>query len=107
MAAVRCAGTVRLTNNRIAGTAVRKGGLPNFGVWALPGAKVEMTSNTVSGWRHALFGDGASVTASGNAVQDAVQAAFRIRDAAGAVKVEGNRVSGADVKELLLDPGVK
>lgn len=107
VAAVRCAGTVRLTNNRIEGTAVRKGGPPNFGVWALPGAKVEMTGNTVSGWRHALFGDGASVTASGNTVQAAVEAAFRIRGRSAQTAVSGNRVSGTDVKELLLDPDGK
>ncbi|MFA6544536.1 MAG: right-handed parallel beta-helix repeat-containing protein [Limisphaerales bacterium] len=107
VAAVRCAGTLRMLNNRIAGTAVRKGGSPNFGVWALPGAKVEMTGNTVSGWRHALFGDGASVTASDNTVQDAVQAAFRVRGKSEGTTVSGNKISGPGVQELLVEPAGK
>lgn len=103
VAAIRVAGSSRVINNRLAGTAVRKGGPPNFGVWALPGAKVEMTGNTVSGWRHALHGEGATIVARDNSVEDSVGAAFRIRGSAGQTTVSGNRVSGKDVKELLVD----
>ncbi len=103
VAAVRCAGTLRLTNNRIEGTAARQAGPPNFGVWALPGAKVEMAGNTVSGWRHALFGEGASIVARDNSVADAFVAAFRIRGRAGQPPISGNRVTGKDVKELLVE----
>lgn len=107
VAALRCAGTVRLTKNHIAGTAVRKGGPPNFGVWALPGAKVEMTGNTVSGWRHAFHGEGATLAAHDNAVTDAVTAAFRVRGTAADALVSGNNISGANVKELLVESAAK
>ena len=107
VAAIRVAGNVRVVTNRIEGTAARRGGPPNFGIWALPGARVEMTGNSVSGWRHALSGDDATIRARDNAVADALGAAFRVRGRAEMTDVSGNLISGAGVKELLLEPGGK
>jgi hypothetical protein len=103
VAAIRVAGTVRVTGNRIEGTAVRKGGPPNFGVWALPGARVEMTGNTVSGWRHALSAEDAVIDAHDNSVADALGAAFRVRGKPEANLISGNHISGENVKEVLFD----
>ncbi|MBI3875027.1 MAG: right-handed parallel beta-helix repeat-containing protein [Verrucomicrobia bacterium] len=107
VAAIRVSGNIRVINSRIEGTTVRRGGPPNFGVWALPGAKVEMIGNTVSGWRHAFQGEGATLVAHNNAVADAVTAAFRIRGRSGKSVVSRNRVSRNDVKELLVEPDGK
>lgn len=107
VAAIRTAGKVVAESNRFEGTQLRKVGPPNFGIWALPGALVEMTGNTVSGWRHALFAEGAGVTARQNTVKDAVTAAFRVRGKPAQTVVTGNQVAGAGVKELLLEPDAK
>jgi len=107
VAAIRTAGNVVVRDNRIEGTQLRKVGPPNFGIWALPGARVEMTGNTVSGWRHALFAEGAGVTARQNAVKDANTAAFLVRGKPAQTVVTGNQVAGAGVKELLLEPETK
>ncbi len=104
VAAIRVAGHVTAQNNRFEGTAVRKGGPPNFGVWALPGARVELTGNTVSGWRHALYGERAEVIARNNSVKDAITAAFRLRGSAAGTVVTGNHITGTGVKELLVEP---
>ena len=103
VAAIRVAGDIRMMNNRLEGTAVRKTGPPNYGVWALPGASVEMTGNRVSGWRHALHAEDATVVARDNSVEDAVGTAFRIRGRSGKTTVSDNRVTGKDVKELLVE----
>jgi serine/threonine-protein kinase len=107
VAAIRVAGTIRVAGNRIEGTEVRKGGPPNFGIWALPGARVEMTGNTVSGWRHALSAEDAEILASDNSVTDAITAAFRVRGRQESNVISGNRVTGENVKEVLFDSGGK
>jgi hypothetical protein len=66
-----------------------------------------MTGNTVGGWRHALFAEGAGVSARQNSVKDAVTAAFRIRGNPAKILVTGNQVAGAGVQELLLEPEAK
>jgi parallel beta-helix repeat protein len=107
VAAIRVAGTVRVHGNRIEGAAVRKGGPPNFGVWALPGSRVEMTGNTVSGWRHALSAENAVIVANDNSVSDAISAAFRIRGKPESNIVSGNRVTGENTKEVIFEPDGK
>lgn len=107
VAAIRVAGHVTAQGNRFEGTAVRPGGPPNFGVWALAGTRVELTDNTVSGWRHALFGERATVIARDNTVRDAVTAAFRLRGSAAGTVVSGNQVTGTGVKELLVEAAEK
>ncbi len=107
VAAIRVSGQVTARNNRIAGTTLRRGGPPNYGVWALPGGTVEFSGNTVSGWRHALFAEGATITAQQNSVTDAVTAAFRIRGSGARVVVKGNQISGVEVKEVLFDPAAQ
>ena len=104
VAAIRTAGKTIVTDNRIEGTQLRRGGPPNFGIWALPGAHVEMTGNTVTGWRHALAADGASVNARQNKVQDAITTAFRVRGNPANTSVTDNVVTGTGVKELLQEP---
>ena len=104
VAAIRVAGTIRVAGNRIEGAEVHKGGPPNFGVWALSGARVEMTGNTVSGWRHALSAEDAEILASDNSVADAVTTAFRVRGRPESNIISGNRVTGENVKEAICDP---
>lgn len=104
VAAIRVAGTIRAAGNRIEGTALRKMGPPNFGIWALPGARVEMTGNTVSGWRHALSAEDAEILAIDNSVADAITAAFRVRGTQKPNLISGNHVIGQNVKEVLIDP---
>ncbi len=81
VAGVRAGGVVRAVGNRFEGKGPRKGGPPNFAVWALPGSEVTLESNAISGWRHAISADGASVIAIDNRVSNYWEAALRIANA--------------------------
>ncbi len=107
VAAIRVAGTIRVIGNRIEGVKLSKGGPPNFGVWALPGAHVEMTGNTVSGWRHALSAEDAEILASDNSVTDSVTTAFRVRGRNKSNIISGNHVADENVKEVIFYPDGK
>ena len=106
VAAIRVAGRVSARDNRLEGSGARPGGPPNFGVWALPGAHVEFTGNTVTGWRHALFGERAAITARNNQVRDVLTAAVRVRGEGQGTEVRDNQVP-AGVKELLVEPAAR
>ena len=78
VAGVRVAGIVRAVGNRFEGTELRKGGPPNFAVWALPGSEVHLESNTIRGWRHAVSAREASVIAVGNRIANYWTAGIRV-----------------------------
>jgi parallel beta-helix repeat protein len=107
VAAIRVAGTARVAGNKLEGTALRKGGPPNFGVWALSGARVEMTGNSVSGWRHALSAENAEIIARDTTVKDAITTAFRVRGPKESNDVSGNHISGENAKEVIFDSETK
>ena len=81
VAGVRVGGTVRAVGNRFEGTALRKGGPPNFAVWALPGSEVALQKNTMSGWRHAISAEAASLIAIDNRMTNYWQTAVRVTNA--------------------------
>ncbi|MBT8459974.1 MAG: right-handed parallel beta-helix repeat-containing protein [Boseongicola sp.] len=57
VAAIRSQGEIVVKGNTFKCPAPRKGGPPQFAVWALEGSKVEFTDdNTVEGWREAVVG---------------------------------------------------
>ena len=57
VAAIRSQGEIVVKGNTFRCPAPRKGGPPQFAVWALKGSKVEFTDdNTVEGWREAVVG---------------------------------------------------
>jgi hypothetical protein len=105
VAGVRVAGTVHLNKNEFDGTSLRKVGPPNFAVWALPGANVTMTANKVHGWRHALQGSEATVTANGNTISQFHRAAFVIQKPASPANVYGNTAvsDDANAKVVTID----
>lgn len=76
VAGIRVAGTVKASENRFEGTELRKGGPPNFAIWALNGSRVTMSGNHISSWRHALHATGATVTANHNTVRNFSRTAF-------------------------------
>jgi parallel beta-helix repeat protein len=102
VAGVRVAGQLRAVHNRFEGMVARAAGPPHHAVWALPGAKVEMTANTVESWRHAVFADEAEVIATGNIIEKVSGAAFRIRNPSKAPFVKANTLKG-DIAELLVE----
>jgi parallel beta-helix repeat protein len=70
VAGIRAAGVVRADNNSFEGLTLRKVGPPNFGVWALKGAKVTLLNNRFSNWRHALHASESESLFSGNTINN-------------------------------------
>jgi hypothetical protein len=103
VASVRVAGEVWLHGNRHTSLAVQP---TSQAVWALPGARVTLSTNEITGWRHALMAERAEVRATGNVVLGAVDAAFRLRGEGPATEVRGNAVP-VGVKELAVEPAGK
>ena len=99
VAGIRVAGTVIVENNDFDGTSLRKAGPPNFAIWALPGSRVTLTGNKVSGWRHALQSSEGHVTATKNTVSNFHRAAFVTQKPASTPEITDNEVltaSGSD-----------
>jgi parallel beta-helix repeat protein len=102
VAGVRVAGQLRAVNNRFTGTGRTGAGPPHHAVWALSGAKVEMTANAVDSWKHALFAEKAEVVATGNTVEHVSGAAFHIRSPSKPPVVQANTLVG-EIVELLVE----
>lgn len=98
VAGIRVAGEVRIDNNRFEGTKLRRGGPPNFAVWALKGAKVSMSNNHISAWRHALSAGEAEVAAVNNRVSDFHAAAFVVNKSPTPPQIIGNTAYSDDAK---------
>lgn len=90
VAGIRTEGVVRVVNNQFDCPSLRKGGPPNFAVWGLPGADLTLTNNTISGWRHALVAEKATVHACSNRVSNYWQTGMRITQPPTPVIVLGN-----------------
>ena len=90
VAGIRVSGTVKASENRFEGTALRKMGPPNFAIWALEGSKVTMSHNHVTSWRHALHASAAAVTADNNTVSNFFRAAFVVSKPSGPANVFDN-----------------
>lgn len=93
VAGIRTSGVVRAENNQFNGTAFRKVGPPNFAVWALEGAQIELTNNTFHSWRNALHATKAEVSVIGNRVHKFHRAAFVIENPTSPADVIGNTAS--------------
>ncbi|MFT5524303.1 MAG: hypothetical protein ACI9HK_002255 [Pirellulaceae bacterium] len=96
VAGIRAAGKVRADNNEFSGTSLRRGGPPNFAIWALAGSDVTMTANRVHGWRHALHATKAQIIASQNTVSNFHATAFAINDPSEPADVYGNTAISND-----------
>jgi parallel beta-helix repeat protein len=93
VAGIRTSGEVRADSNRFEGTNLRKGGPPNYAIWALPGSKIMMTNNSISHWRHALHATESEVIATGNEVKDFHGTAFVIDKSSSPVNVHDNKIT--------------
>lgn len=102
VASLRLGGRALAVNNRFVALP-RPGSPPGQAVWALPGSSVELLGNAFTGWRNALFADGADVSALRNTVPDAVHAAFRVRRPTAPPRVAENRVPNPGVRELVIE----
>ena len=102
VAGIRVAGKVRTDNNEFAGTSLRRGGPPNFGIWALPGADVTMTGNKIHGWRHGLHATEAVVTATKNTVSNFHNAAFVVQKSNSPANVYGNTAITKNPKDKVV-----
>ncbi|MDA0284244.1 MAG: right-handed parallel beta-helix repeat-containing protein [Planctomycetota bacterium] len=98
VAGIRVAGTVRAVNNEFLGLSLRRTGPPNFAVWALKGAKVAMSGNTISNWRHALHASEAETVISGNRISDFHQVAIVISQPSESPIISDNTVVSLDQK---------
>ena len=96
VAGIRVAGTIAVEGNEFEGTALRKSGPPNFAIWALPGSRVTLTGNNVSGWRHAIHSSEGHVTATENTVSNFYGEAFVVQQPASPPKISSNKVVTAD-----------
>ncbi|MDH3584850.1 MAG: right-handed parallel beta-helix repeat-containing protein, partial [Phycisphaerae bacterium] len=103
VAAVRVAGTARVEQNTIMGTALRKAGPPNFAIWALPGSDVTMVGNSIRNWRHALHANGADASVINNDVRNFHRTAIVIQHPPSPVDVYGNTAVSASPDDRVLD----
>ena len=90
VAGIRVAGTLKASGNRFEGTSLRKGGPPNFAIWALEGSQVTMSNNHVSTWRHALHATAATIVADNNTVNNFFRTAFVVNKPPKPAHVFGN-----------------
>jgi len=102
VAGIRVAGNVRAINNDFVGTSLRKGGPPNFAIWALAGSDVSMTGNTIKRWRHALHANEAKIFASDNTVQEFHATAFVVQQSPKPSSVFGNTAISANPQDKML-----
>lgn len=96
VAGIRVAGVVRADRNTFQGLTLRKGGPPNFAVWGLEGAKVTLTDNSFSNWRHALHASKAETIVRDNTVKDFHQSAFVIDAPSKPPVITGNIAVSSD-----------
>ena len=102
VAGIRVAGQVRAVDNEFAGASARRGGPPNFAVWALSGAQVTMTGNRIHDWRHALHASEATILASDNTVRNFHDVAFVIQKSSGPSSAFGNTAISTNPKDKIL-----
>ncbi|PQO28420.1 hypothetical protein C5Y96_16020, partial [Blastopirellula marina] len=102
VAAVRVEGNVRINDVTFAGAKLRKFGPPNYAVWALPGAKVELTNCKFDNWRHAFYGEACQLSAVENEVRRFHAAAFVVKDASAQLDVTRNKVFRGDSQAQVL-----
>ena len=93
VAGIRASGQVTADGNRFEGTSFRAGGPPNFAVWGLPGSKIRLSNNEVSGWRHAISADQSTVEVQNNRVTHSSRAAVSISKPVGVPVVAGNMLT--------------
>jgi hypothetical protein len=103
VAGIRVAGTVRADGNRFVGTSLRKGGPPNFGIWALDGSDVSLSRNKFSTWRHALFASKSRVAAIENTIEDFHKTAIVVKNPSGPAAVYGNTAHSSTAGAKVVD----
>ena len=96
VAGIRAAGVVRANRNEFQGLMLRKGGPPNFAIWALEGAKVTLTDNSFSTWRHALHATKSETIVRDNKIKDFHQSAFVINAPSKPPAITGNIAVSSD-----------
>ena len=96
VAGIRAAGVVRADNNSFEGLTLRKVGPPNFAVWALKGARVTLSNNSFSSWRHALHASESESLVSGNTISNFHRTAIVINKPSQPPIVVGNTAASAD-----------
>jgi hypothetical protein len=102
VAGIRVAGKVRADGNEFVGTSLRRGGPPNFAIWALPGSDVTMTGNKIDSWRHGLHATEASVSATNNTVSNFHRAAFVIQKPKSPANAYGNTAVSKNPKDKVV-----
>ena len=103
VASVRLAGEATLVDNTLLGAGPKRGGPPQFGVWALAGSQLGLHSNQIRGWRHGLHATGARITATGNRVEDFFGSALVILKPSHPFQVTGNRAVTGEANAKVLD----
>lgn len=105
VAGIRVAGIARVINNEFVGNSLRKGGPPNFAIWALAGADVSMTGNRIKRWRRALHANEATVFVSDNTVQEFHGTALVIQNSPTPSSVFGNTAVSTNPEDKALTIG--
>jgi hypothetical protein len=100
VAGIRVAGKVSVVDNKFEGLTLRKGGPPNFAVWALPNSEVALSENKISSWRHALHASQSTVSAENNIVRIFHKAAFVVQKPKVPARIVGNTIFTDDPNDL-------
>ena len=97
VAGVLVKGSADIRDNRFLGNGPRKGGPPNFAVWAQQGASVIFNNNHITGWRHALSAsDAAKIMAKDNKTSSFLGTAILVKNSKAPVEVTGNTAISDD-----------
>ena len=102
VAGIRVAGKLRADGNELSGAELRRGGPPNFAVWALPGSDVTLTGNRIDGCRQGLFASEATVSATGNQVSNFLQTALVVQKPKSPANLYGNTAFSRDPKDKVI-----
>ncbi len=102
VAGIRVAGVARIIENSLTCESMRPSGPPNFAVWALPGSVVNMTGNTIQGWRHGLHASEASIMAAKNQISNFHATAIVIKDSRSAAIALENLATTKDAEAQVI-----
>ena len=102
VAALRLAGEAELQNNVFKGNGPKKGGPPNFGIWALSGSKLKANENSFSAWRHAIHATESEVIACDNIVEKFLGVAILIQKPLKPVTLTGNKAISSENTSIVI-----
>lgn len=102
VAALRLVGEAELYNNTFTGNGPKKGGPPNFGIWALSGSKLKVNENSFSAWRHGIYATESEVIACDNTVENFLGVAILVKKPIKPVTLTRNKAISSENTSIVI-----